>query len=399
MRFVLAALAVLAGTLTPPLAAQDDVRFAPGIVVSLEGDTLRGEIALVPDFEKMRGVTFRATPSAAPATFTHREAQSYQIDGGTRFVHRWIDFNTEGTRGAHTFLRELVPGPRTLYVHHLDTGADTYYIEGTDFPIEGLFEVTSQRGPTQSRQLKLWVGTLNRAFQSCRALLDDVAEARYRERDLVDLTVQYNTCVEPGYRFTPRVDRVDQQSGYALHFAVEGSFGVERLAASFVLDTALEEPDAFRSSYALRGVGLVEVKAWPNTWYGVVELGLENYGPYERLEERSDVPNYDPLYLALGLGAQYDFSAAPVAPFLRATYVLGWTVAGQQQATLRREANALGGFALTGGVVWDVTLSRGLSFGVRASWLDLSDEFIYIPFGDNKIGQHTTYAGVLGIRL
>ncbi|MEM8600262.1 MAG: hypothetical protein AAGF99_10105 [Bacteroidota bacterium] len=406
MRSLLVVLALLAA----PLAAQDDssqddVPYAPGSVVTVDGDTLRGEIALVPDFVKARGVTFRATPDDTPTTLTHRDAQSYQVEGGSRFVYRWVYFNPDSSRGAHVFLRELVRGPRTLYALHVTVDADSFYVEGADFPVEGLFEYRTKLGATRSRLVKPWVGTLNRAFQACRPLLDDVAEAEYRERAFTELVLGYNECVDPEYRPEPLANRVDRQSGYAVHFSLEAAGGIVSLerSASVNLDSA---DDDGMTTVSLRGVMLVEFQAWPSTFYGAIELGLQRIGtatvsdndpsPFGSFDEVEE--SYAPIGVTLGLGFQYDAPLRPLTPFLRGTYVLGWTPFGDRNLSFNTEVTAYGGYALTGGVLYELPTGLHLSFGARAEFLSASEDFIYVPLG-SKLANHNTVSGVLGVRF
>lgn len=216
LRFLLALLACSA----VPAASQTNRSYPslPGYVVTAEGDTLRGLVEDRIALENARLANFKASGDAEPRTFYPDSTLGYGYTDGARFVTRKVRPDPDASP-RNVFVRILVEGPRTLYTHAYAPGEDRYYIEGTDFPIEGLYQIEKEvyrNGRYVRRTQRLYAGTLTRAFQDCGEARNAVEDVRYTARSLTRAVIDYNRCVDPSY--VPEQIRADAgRSRIALH--------------------------------------------------------------------------------------------------------------------------------------------------------------------------------------
>lgn len=398
--------------LAVPALAQDTGTLRPGYVVTAAGDTLRGALAVPSKTAQTNRVTLHGAADSvasrtAPTAFTPETAVAYGYDGGVRFVARTVLTDVDGSQQRTAFLRVLVDGPRALYELPRVNDRSLFFVEGDAFPIEGLFEVTrtSERVLTGTRTYRIarWTGTLTRATQDCRPLLNEVPELELREPSLVRYLVRYNACVEPGYVHT-EVGDTGLGRRYAFHFSVEGSLGTDQFAPSELF----VQPDETATSLllALRGSVLIEVLSAPERMYLVGELNLQRHGRHEAPVSQVEDFAYEfaPIYALLGLGGQYELGSRPLRPFVRGMFLTGRAVAGTRGLLGDRapfgndiEVRAAGGWALAGGVVWARATGRSLTLGLRGEWLTGTRSF-YTPFAESVI-THRSLSTVLGVRF
>jgi hypothetical protein len=202
------ALPLLLLSALPPLAtatsAQGAAPFAPGYVVSAEGDTLRGEVQASIDLTAAREVVFRPGPDVDPQTFTPETALGYGDGDGRRYVARTVAPEFEGEEAGY-FLQVLVDGRLDLFRLAVGPDDDRYFVQGEGAEPVGLYVTRDLVYSTQGRGAgrrgtyeavqRPYRTSLARAFYGCPEAQAETVDLDLRQRDLVRAVVAFNECV------------------------------------------------------------------------------------------------------------------------------------------------------------------------------------------------------------
>ncbi|CAN5584050.1 hypothetical protein BH23BAC4_BH23BAC4_10960 [soil metagenome] len=208
--------------LASPITEAQSQSFSGAYIVTLAGDTLRGEYTRASLSSRASSIRFRVFGQEEYENLTADDIHSYVLSDGTRFVAARVftdipeepDVNDSGilrhTRGGriataqtdyqHTgFLREVIAGPLSLFQFHNGRGERRYYItfDRNDVFV-GLFETRSRRASDERGRLeplasRPYIQVLTDAFRGCAEMRD--VRVAYRERALATVVQRFNTCV------------------------------------------------------------------------------------------------------------------------------------------------------------------------------------------------------------
>ncbi len=219
LRLVLVLVAVAASARAQP--------FVPGYVV-VQGDTLRGEVALGTEPEAARGVSFRPSADRPATTYDTGGASAFGADGARQY--RRGQFPTASARVAPSdpivFARVVRDGALGLLAYEPVTGRPTFALDQQGTWI-GLVLVQPRAVGDRERRpyLQVLAGTLTDA---CGPL--DIERLPYVESALARVVEAHNACGNPGYVAPPQAGAVRQQIGVSVEVAVSGTAGAFRRA-------------------------------------------------------------------------------------------------------------------------------------------------------------------------
>lgn len=161
------------------LKAQHD--FRPGYVITLEGDTLKGEVAYRANLLNYKRCLFRQ--GAEKRSFTPQEIKAFAYIGDKKFSSQIID---------STFAEVLVEGELSLYRYQ----RDAFALQKKDSAVKKL-EITATKfqGRREVRyDDKRWLGKVIVLMQDCMPDERTLERLDFREKDLTRLVKDYHAC-------------------------------------------------------------------------------------------------------------------------------------------------------------------------------------------------------------
>ena len=211
--------------------------FTPGYVV-VDGDTLRGEVAIGTEPEAARGVAFRPSPEAPAAQYDTGRASAFGADGGRRY--RRGQFPTDAVRVGPedpvVFARVVRDGALGLVAYEAVDGRPAFALDrGGEWV--GLPYVRARREGLRERRpyRQVLAGVLTDACGP-----PDVDRLAYDERALVRVVDAHNACLDPGYAPPARARGVRRRLAVAGEVSVGAVTGRFRRASRPAFET--EDP-------------------------------------------------------------------------------------------------------------------------------------------------------------
>lgn len=179
--------------ITLGLSAQTN--FQPGYYISMQFDTIYGEIDNRGDQRNCHLCSFRPGAGMEAVFFNPGDIHAYRFsDGGKYYISKEVDINEEEQT---VFLEFLVNGITKLY-YYRGVGMNKYYLESA----EGLFtELTNdwiefeKDGLRYGRYTNLFVGQMKASFGDCPEIQPRVEQAKFSHKSLITLTSKYHDYV------------------------------------------------------------------------------------------------------------------------------------------------------------------------------------------------------------
>jgi len=169
--------------------------FRPGYYISLQHDTVYGEIDNRGDLRNCHVCTFRAEGGKEGIQFEPGEIFAYRFSGGGKYyISRELLINQEVQR---VFLEFLVEGISNLY-YYRGTGGGRYFLESADGTYTELSnDLVKLRidGTEYVRKSNLYVGQMKASFWDCPEIQPKLDQAQFSHKSLIKLTSEYHDYV------------------------------------------------------------------------------------------------------------------------------------------------------------------------------------------------------------
>lgn len=169
--------------------------FLPGYYISMQFDTIYGEIDYRGDHRNCHLCTFRPGEGIEPVSFKPGDIQTYRFsEGGKYYISKEVHIDDEDQT---VFLEFLVNGISNLY-YYRGEGIDRYYIESEDGLITELtneFVKFQVDGVEYGRYTNLFVGQMKASFGDCPEIQPKLEKATFSHKSLIKLTSQYHDYV------------------------------------------------------------------------------------------------------------------------------------------------------------------------------------------------------------
>jgi hypothetical protein len=166
---------VVAATIAFQTSVFAQVKYYPGYVIMLKGDTLKGEIKKNPkkEFDNFTKAAYRKSDGGEIKTFSPAKIKEYMVDGIT-YVSRNID-------GEQVFIKRLSEGAVNLYEAQLEV----YQMNEIRIKSDYFMEKEGEAGP-----VKIKSGKFKKQVQEVMSDNEEIVKG------LEDKTYDYENIVE-----------------------------------------------------------------------------------------------------------------------------------------------------------------------------------------------------------
>jgi hypothetical protein len=330
----------------------------PGHVVTLAGDTIRGEIVILPDVDAARRVEFRPAGEDQILVLSSFELAAYATADGREYFARNLVPTYEG-RLQLIFLRRLVEGPVTLYTYAYSVPAEAvsnrpdlltdrdeiirYAVETEDETVHPLYRLRWQESGGAMTVLSdnIYQRTLAEVFASCEPMVRRASRVRYTRSDLVSAVLRYNECVG-----SPSVSTVAASGRTRLGIGVSASLRGGLGAALVSNRGSGESADSRIAPYGGVTVEIIGQRL-PGRTALVTELAFKQKGTSAEAHESLSplAPrHYNKPLIGLSLGVSHALDV-PWGPYANVGILTGHFI-GQ-------EAPYVSGFSLISPYAWE----------------------------------------------
>lgn len=197
---------LLAGLFFGATASFAQTNFLPGHVVTLAGDTLRGEVDVRGAQRSAVICRFRKSGATEAVEYAPAQLVSYTVTGGKTYMSYPVKNGLVGVQPA--FLEQLVPGPAQLLFRRDAAGIDRYYLKVAADSVRELRQEKrteyAPNGQKFSRPSNAYQYTLAEALKGCLVLQPRIAKTPFRMHELANLVSAYNNCVDPASTPIPK---------------------------------------------------------------------------------------------------------------------------------------------------------------------------------------------------
>ncbi|WP_282037151.1 outer membrane beta-barrel protein [Saccharicrinis aurantiacus] len=172
--------------------AQSD--FVKGSVITLNGDTLYGEVNLRSNIKNSESCIFRDTNTTH--TYLPNDIKAYTASTDKYYISKTVKLNADS---ANFFLEVLVQGDASLY-YLKHSGDDLFFIDQ-----EGRLTLLSNKetiiekddGTKYSKESKQYIGALLYTFRDAPKLTSQIKNTEFYYKSLVNITNKYNQFKNP----------------------------------------------------------------------------------------------------------------------------------------------------------------------------------------------------------
>jgi hypothetical protein len=196
--------------LTCPILSLAQADFRPGYIVSLTGDTLRGELTYSGAQRSALVCRFRPAPTAPATSYNAGQLRGYGFPGNKVYEARALsrpDSSGYVLPPRPVFLEVLTAGPVTLYYYQNLKAQEQFYVAtSASGPVQELVhtsEVVSASVNNYYRENNRFRGTLAEVFAACPSVQQSVASLPFKLSALVAIVQRYNRCVQPATTSAP----------------------------------------------------------------------------------------------------------------------------------------------------------------------------------------------------
>ncbi|WP_192822651.1 outer membrane beta-barrel protein [Rufibacter sp. LB8] len=200
-KFVLSAVLVCFSFLT---MAQKNAR--PGYIITLEQDTLRGQVLDFTDARNSLAVSFQATNTANFKEYKAEELKGFGVTGQKKYLAQKVVHVAQLPEGKVdstyqvVFLQELVKGPVSLYYLKTASAHDRFFLmrqEGQFTEIEKRRLKIKQGNALYSKTYNLYQDSLKTLFAGCPDLAAKANKVQYTVKNMSKAFIAYNACAHP----------------------------------------------------------------------------------------------------------------------------------------------------------------------------------------------------------
>jgi len=170
------------------LQAQTD--FRSGKIITMEGDTLQGELNFQGEINNTREIEFRNVK--IDSIYRPFEIDSYVFDNGKYYVSKTV-YTRKDT--FNVFAEYIVKGKKDLFFYRLNSGFHYAMSISSDEIMEIPYKetVVNFNGVNYQKESTHHIGYLKSYFQDCPSLFPEIDKLKSPDRrSLLDLTIKYH---------------------------------------------------------------------------------------------------------------------------------------------------------------------------------------------------------------
>lgn len=184
--------------LVPALYAQSNYR--PGFIITLQKDTLYGEIDYRTDEMNARRCVFRSQDgSEEPVTYHPFDILGYRFtDDGKYYVSKNIELKYGVPKPV--FLEYLLQGMKSLYYYEAENNIPVYFVEDNNRLVKiDAPKLSKQIVRMQFKgQTDRYIPSLHYAFKDCPSLASKIDRAHFKRKDIIKIAKEYHYAMCTG---------------------------------------------------------------------------------------------------------------------------------------------------------------------------------------------------------
>lgn len=374
--------------LLPTLYAQSNYR--PGFIITLQKDTIYGEIDYRTDKMNAKRCVFRSQKNSGsePITYHPFDILGYRFTDDGKY---YISKNIELKHGVPqpVFLEYLLQGMKSLYYYETEDDMPIYFVEDN----KTLVKIDAPKLSKQSTQLQFknqtdrYIPLLQYAFKDCPSLAQKIEHARFNRKDMMKITKEYHyamcTGSEDCIEFEAKEDK------HYIQLDITPYVGVIHYQIPSGSPAGLySSPDL---SY-LAGVTLsVSNKRWMSSLSGCFDLSFSQLKSSAQ-SSNGDFYKHSGTILSGKLGIRYTYPKGNIRPFAE----LGADISGMINAKIKTNDKSerwlegvYPGYYANVGVNFKLSKKNKQMICVRAQFKGLRDMM-------EKAGLVNGWSGVIG---
>lgn len=286
--------------------------YRPGFIITLEQDTVYGQIDFRTDKMNAQRCVFKSEENAKPLTYLPFEILGYRFtDDGKYYVSRMIKLD-EKLEEIPVFLEYLLQGIKSLYYYESEDHELYFIQEGEQLVTLDAPELEKMKseGMVVNGHSDRYVPTLQYVFKDCPELTTKVLKTPFTHKGLIDITKEYHYAVcKSGEDCIEFENRTGGRKGVQILFTPY----VGLVQYDFVSYDNVQKPNI---SY-MAGVNIaITNRRWMGIISGVLDFSLSKldmlpYQPYNTAEY-----DFTATAVSMKLGIRVMYPKGKVRPFI-----------------------------------------------------------------------------------
>lgn len=372
----------------PLLYAQSNYR--PGFIITLQKDTIYGEIDYRTDKMNAKRCVFRAQNNETELVTYHPfEIQGYRFtDDGKYYVSKNIELQYGIPKPV--FLEYLLQGMKSLYYYETEDDIPIYFVEDDNTLVKIDAPKLSKQtiGLQFKDQTDRYIPLLHYAFKDCPGLAPKIDKARFNRKEMMKITKEYHyamcTSNEDCIEFEAKEDKRSIQLDVTPYVGI-----IQYKVPSGSSIGLYSSPDL---SYLAGVTFAISNKRWISSLSGCFDISISRIASSAKSSDENYVYKHSGTMLSGKVGIRYTYPKGMVRPFAE----LGLDVSGMINAKI--EANdkserwldgVYPGYYANAGVNFKLSRKNRQTICVRAQFKGLRDMM-------EKSGLVNGWSGVIG---
>lgn len=174
-----------------PVRAQNEEYFEPGYIITMDGDTIYGEIKQRVPWKNSKSCIFRAAANEKPVEYMPFDILSYRFEKGKYYISKMVPV---GDKKEPMFLEFLVEGEANLYVYR-DMEKDHYLVERKGQPLVELKnekKVVEREDGFYASYSREYIGALRYLFSDYQSLYPEINSLKLEDKDLIKFAKDFH---------------------------------------------------------------------------------------------------------------------------------------------------------------------------------------------------------------
>lgn len=351
--------------------------YRPGFVITLQKDTVYGEIDFRTDKMNAKRCVFRSRDDAAAKTYHPFEIVGYRFtDDGKYYVSKNIELQYGVPQPV--FLEYLLQGLKSLYYYETEEDVPVYFIEDNNQLVKiDAPKLSKQTASLQYKdQTDRYIPLLHYAFKDYPDLGPKIDRARFNRKDLIKLTKEYHYAI-----CTSNEDCVEfeaKENKRSVQLTVTPYVGIiQYMVPSDGAAGLSRNPDL---SY-LAGVTLaISNKRWMSSLSGCLDVSYSQVSASESVHYESK-DTYETIkhsggMLSAKLGVRYTYPKGMIRPFAEAGLDISTMLSAKVETKDKRELWVDGifpGYYVNAGLNFRFSRKKSQMISVRAQFKSIRD--------------------------
>lgn len=295
----------------PLLYAQSNYR--PGFIITIQKDTVYGEIDYRTDQKNAKRCVFRAQDNAAePVVYQPFDILGYRFtDDGRYYVSRNIELQHGVPKPI--FLEYLLQGMKSLYYYETEEDIPIYFVEDKDRLVKiDAPKLSKQMLRAQFKdQTDRYIPQLHYAFKDCPSLSSKIDRARFNRNELMKIAKEYHykmcTSNEDCIEFEAKEDK------HSLQIDITPYVGI--IQYKVPSGSSIGIYSSPKLSYLAGATLAISDKRWMSSLSGCLDVSFSRIASTAKSPKNANIVKQSATVLSGKVGIRYTYPKGWVRPF------------------------------------------------------------------------------------